>query len=94
MGLREQKGREFDFLEASKPRVRTQSAQFGPFANLDVKSKTTADFTNRPHPPNQLRDPQKGSGVDFPSSLEIVVLWVSRSDTFPGPMKCLRIFSS
>lgn len=60
MRLREQTGREDNFLEASKPKVRTWSAQFGPFAKLDVKSKTTADFTNRSHPPNQLRDPQKG----------------------------------
>lgn len=65
MGLREQRGREDNFLEASKPRVRTQSAQFGLFANLDVKRKTTADFANRPHPPNQLRDPQKEKWCRF-----------------------------
>lgn len=65
MRLREQTGREDNFLEASKPKVRTWSAQSGPFAKLDVKSKTTADFTNRSHHPTNSGILRRGSGIDF-----------------------------
>lgn len=42
------------------------SLELGPFANLDVKSKTTAGFTNSwLHPPNQLRNPQKETWYRF-----------------------------
>ena len=62
--LGEQRGRG-EFLEATELRVRTQSAQFSPFANPDVNSKTAAGFANRPCPPNQLGDPLGGEVIEI-----------------------------
>lgn len=51
----------------------------------DVNHKTTAGSTNRLCPTTNPGIFERGSRVDFPSSLEIVALWASGTDIPPEP---------
>lgn len=69
------------------------SLELGPFANPDVKSKTTAGFTNSwLHPPNQLGNPRRETWCRFSIKSRNSYSVVSGSDTSPETRKSLRIF--